>query len=293
MTGVFGAGVVTVLEKMNIYDRIEAIYSASAGVMNGAYFLSHQTELGSSIYWENLNKGFISLKGFWIGVWQRFENRFIKKVDDGHLYDAINTDYLMSVVENQKVLDKQKIINSSIPFFVKLLNLDTHQMEFIDARRSDILNILKAGVHIFPYVHGVIKIDGKRYVDAAIPEIIGIRTLVNRHPNTKIIVVMNSPKKRKLTYRPKNILEGKFMEWMFNDILLYPIFAYAEDRLKEDLKYIKNDPSIILICPPDDFTVRSRTTDVRKLIDAWKLGVSEGEKIASMIIGDFSSNIVH
>ena len=51
MSGIFSAGVVTGLQDMNFYDKIEAIYGGSAGAINAAYFLSKQTKLGSSIYY--------------------------------------------------------------------------------------------------------------------------------------------------------------------------------------------------------------------------------------------------
>ena len=37
MSGVFGAGVVKVLQQMNFYNRIQRIYSVSAGAHNGSY----------------------------------------------------------------------------------------------------------------------------------------------------------------------------------------------------------------------------------------------------------------
>ena len=40
-------------------NRIEAIYAVSAGVLNGAYFLAGQSELGATVYYDNLTSGFI------------------------------------------------------------------------------------------------------------------------------------------------------------------------------------------------------------------------------------------
>src|SRR3989344_8251007 len=189
MRGVFAAGVAMAFERSNFYLRITAVYGSSAGAMTGAYFLARQTELGASIYYEDLGEKFISRKDFFIGVWQRFQDEFIKIVPKNKLHDALDVDYLMSVVKNEKRLDTQKVISQDIPLNVKLFDLDTHNIEYIDARRPDIFEILKAGVNAFPYVHEISVIDGKKYIDAAIIDIVGLDFLRQKHPNEKIIIV--------------------------------------------------------------------------------------------------------
>ena len=276
MRGVFGAGVATAFQEQNIYPKISAVYGASAGVMIGAYFLSKQTKLGSSIYWEDLGKEFISYKDFFIGVWQRFQDQFIKAVPQNKLRDALNFNYLMNVVMNKKHLDTAQILLGDTPLCVKLFNLDTHIIEYIDARRPDILEILKAGVNAFPYVHEVTVIDEKRYIDAAIMDVVGFDYLKQKHPHEKIIVVINGQIDRKLRYRIKNILEGKFMQWMFDDPALYSLYASAEDKLAKDIEKIKSDPNILLVTQEKDVLVRSRTTDTELLLKMYNLGIKAG-----------------
>ncbi len=276
MTGSFRAGVATAFERHNIYSRIRAIYGASAGILIGAYFLARQTPYGSSMFWEDLNKNFISTKGFWVGTWQRFQNKFIKSVPQNKLQDALDADYLMNVVKDKKHLNTDRILSQSIPLHVKLFNLETHAVEYIEARRPDILEILKAGVKPFPYVHKVPIIDGSRYIDGAIMDIIGLDFLLKLHPNSKIIIILNSPIRRKFRNKIKNMVEGKFMSWMFDDPTLYRSYATTEDRLKMDLKSIQNNPHITLIAPPNNFNVRSRTTDPKMLKAAWQIGLKMG-----------------
>src|SRR3989338_3308028 len=94
MTGVFGAGVGTSFWENSLAPNIEAVYGASAGIMTGAYFVSGQARLGSSIYWEDLGKNFISVQNFFIGTWQRFQNKFIKTVPRNKMKDPMNVAYL-------------------------------------------------------------------------------------------------------------------------------------------------------------------------------------------------------
>ncbi len=277
MRGIFGAGVATAFEKANIYPKINAIYTASAGAMTGAYFLAKQMELGSSIYWEDLKgDSFISRRNFFIGVWQRFQNRFIRGVPQDKLYDALDINHLINVAKNNKSLDISKIISQDIPLYVKLFNLNTNSIEYIDARRPDILEIIKAGISMFPYVHEIPIIDGKKYIDAAIMDIIGFAFLRQKHPNEKIIVVMNGQIDRKLRYRAKNIIEGKFMQWMFDKSIFYKLYTSAEDKLAEDIKKIKSDPNSLLITLQKDISVRCRTTNPKSLLEMYNLGIKAG-----------------
>ncbi len=283
MRGVFGAGVAAAFEKNNIYERVEAIYCASAGVMTAAYFIARQTEFGASIYWENLNNSFISKKDFAIGVWQRFQSKFIRHVPDHRLHDAVNIDYLIDVVRNKKILKVEKILSQNIPINVKLFNLDSHSIEYIDARRPDIFEVLRAGLNVFPYVHEVSVIDNKKLIDAAIIDIIGAEFLRKKHPNQKIIVVMNGQVDRKLRYRIKNIIEGKFMKWMFDDNKLYELYAHAEDKLQQDLQIIKSDPNFVLVKPGEEIPVLSRTTDKERLLYTYNLGLKASQEALKKI----------
>jgi predicted patatin/cPLA2 family phospholipase len=279
MTGVFGAGAATAFLRADLYHKISAVYGASAGVMTGAYFLARQADLGSSIYLEDLDRRFIkSKKNFFIGVWQRFQNRFIKEVNSRHMRDALDVEYAMDIIKNKKKLDVSKIISSDIPLNIKFFNLDSHEIEYIDARRADIFEILEAGIKVFPYMHDVSNIDGKRLIDGAIMDILGTNLLKKRHPSEKIIIVMNNQTNRKLRYHVKNILEGKWMEWMFCDSELYKIHATAEDKLIKDLEIIKQDPNIYLISPNKDMSVKSRTTDKKALLQMYNLGIKMGEQ---------------
>lgn len=278
MTGVFGAGAAQAFQEENIYPQVEAIYAGSAGAMTGAYFLAHQVPLGSSIYWDNLNEGFISIKGFWIGVWQRFQNNFLFSVPEDHLYDAQDINYLMNIIKDNKKLNIDKILSQPIPFYVKVFNLDTHKIEYIDAKNQNIFDILRAGINGFPYVHKVSIINGSRCIDGAVMGIIGIEYLLEKHPNTRIVVVLNSPVKRKFRYKLKNILEGKFTSWMLNDPLLAGPFISAEKNVKKDLALIKDNPLITLIAPSVGNYIPSRTTNPRILKDTWHLGIEAGKK---------------
>lgn len=279
MRGVFGAGVATAFEEADIYPNVKAVHAASAGAMTGAYFLSHQMSLGSSIYWEDLGVGFLSRKDFFLGIWQRFENRFIRLVSKSKMRDPLKVDILMDAIKHLKPLDAKRVIEQRIPFFVKFFEINTQKIVYLDARRSDIYKILEAGVSALPYTHEVAEIDGRNYIEGGIIEILGVRYLLEQYPDEKIIIIMNGQVDRKFRYKLKNVIEGKIMQWMFDDPRMYTLHASAEDRLAEDLRIIKDSNRVVLIAPKESFAVKSRTTNSKKIIAFYQHGIEEGRRV--------------
>ncbi|MBI4158081.1 MAG: patatin-like phospholipase family protein [Candidatus Yanofskybacteria bacterium] len=279
MSGVFGAGIVTAFQEQNIYPKINSIYGTSAGILNGAYFLSKQTRLGSSVYWENLNKNFVSRKNFWIGVWQRFQNKFVKPVPEHKLKDVLDIDYLMDLVRNKKRLNSNLVISQDTPIYAKLLDIDGHRIDYVDIRRPDIFKILKAAVNPLPYTHTINKINGKRYVDAGIVDRVGVETLLSRHPDSKIFVILNQANPLNIGWRIKSVLDGKFLEWMLGDSNFYSLCADIQNKFQKDLEIIKTHPNIVLVMPSKKIAIASRITSSKKLINLYNAGILEGNRI--------------
>src|SRR5665213_922981 len=66
MAGINGAGAVCALEELELSQSFDVIYTASAGFANGSYLLSENTELGSTVYYEDLiGDKFIHLWKVW------------------------------------------------------------------------------------------------------------------------------------------------------------------------------------------------------------------------------------
>jgi len=106
MLGVFGAGVVTSLQEANLYPRIHSIYASSAGAHNAAYFLSKQSKLGSSIYYEDLiNNNFIKKENLSRYVFDILIKKFNKK---HKINEIVDIDYLSRVEREYKKLNVEK-----------------------------------------------------------------------------------------------------------------------------------------------------------------------------------------
>lgn len=282
MSGVFGAGVVTRLQELNFYNKIEAVYATSAGVMNGAAFLAKQMEIESSIYYEDLIKNFIFPENIPRGALQRIWNGYIHEIPRKKILQVINIDYLIYILKNKKPLDIQKIKKQKIPLYAKLLNLNTGKIEYFDIREGDVLQILKAAVSILPYDFVPEIINGKKYADGSIKEPIGLKYLLEKYPENKIVIVLNILVIRGPKHHFSNFLEAVFARPIFKT--LYKFFMNRENSIREDIILAgKNQNRVLLIHPPLNNPTTVYTTDAKKLKITYEMGKKEANKIKEFI----------
>lgn len=278
MQGVYSAGIVTALQRANVYDCIEAIYSASAGSLVAAYFLSHQAELGSSIYLEDLNTDFISPRGFALGILDRLTHHYLKGKPRKEWHNAIAIEYLFDIVKNEKILDITLVSNQSIPLYTKVINLSTMMVEYHDVRGIDTLSWLRAAVDVMPYTTEIQTIRGTPYADAGIMEVIGLDTLKERHPDSKIIVILNGHKKRRWSQKVKNFLEAYFIGiGGYQELTTY--YRNAEKNLRQELENIPAMDNVYLSAIPDCIPIRSRTTEKSILKKTYFAGIEAGNTL--------------
>ena len=174
MSGVYGAGVLNGLHSLSLASNIEAIYTASVGSLNAAYFLSGQIELGPTIYWEDLQRGFIFPQNIFYGTRDLFVNRFVKKLKTDRVHHVIDIDYAMRVISEIKLLDLGAILKNPIDLFIKVLNIRTGQLQYLRFRDLPTLDLIRAAICINPYYFGSVAIDGEYYIDGTIKEPLGI-----------------------------------------------------------------------------------------------------------------------
>ena len=287
MSGIFGAGLVTAFQDMDFYDKIEAIYGGSAGAINAAYFLSKQTKLGSSIYYEDLIKNFIFPLNVPLGIAQRFWNRYIRELQTKKILNAVDIDYAINLVKYKKQLNVENIKKQNIKLYVKLLNVSNCEIEYLDAQKNDILMLLKAAISISPYYFNSQKINEKEYIDGTIKEPIGLSYILRKHPNNKIIVVINEPIIRGIKHYAKNFLEGLVARTIHKD--LFQCFTNRESLVRKDIKEAINNKRVLLISPSRDNPTIPKTTDYNKLIATYNMGKREAEKIKDFLKNKYFS----
>lgn len=280
MAGVFSGGVITRLQEINFYDKIEAIYAGSSGAMNAAYFLSKQTKLGSTIYLDDLTHNFILPKNIPLGIAKLIWNKYIKKLPKDDTRYAVNIDYVFDCI-NKKPFSTDEIVKQPIDFFAKLLNIQTGKIEYLDAKKFGILKVLKATSCIQPYYPFFEEINGNKYVDGTIPEPIGLQYLLDLYPNHKIVVIVNSFMKRKFSNYLRCFAEGVVSH--FCDYSLLKMYLRRETSLRNDLQLATETPRVLFICPPENMSVIAMTRNRKNLVEAFDTGKKMADKIIKFV----------
>jgi len=278
MSGVFGAGILTSLQEKDAYGRIACIYSGSAGAINGAYFLARQSPLGSTIYFEDLTKGFIHPTEIFTGTLQRFWSRYISQISPKKMHNPVDIDYLFDVIINKKPLDTKALQQQPIPLYVKLLDMKKCEIEYKDARR-DTLGTLKSSVSAVPYYFPSCNhesIDG----DCADP--LGLDILLKHHQDEKIIIAFNYTPNLGLRYTVKNTLEGMVASAIY-DSRISRLFRAKNNRLIRDIKNAGKNNRILLIYPPKESPTKPSTTNPKKLKTTYEMGKRAANKILEFI----------
>lgn len=156
MRGVISAGMVSGLESLGYVDAFDAVYGASAGAINAAYFLAGQARLGTSIYYEDINnRHFISRRRALVGR------------------PIVNLGYLIDdIARTRKPLDLARVLGASSPLSVLATDVASGDRAVFSNFRNGtaLLQALRAGATM-PVVAGPPRpIDGRRYLDASLSE---------------------------------------------------------------------------------------------------------------------------
>lgn len=284
MAGVFSGGVLNALDKLDFQENVEAVYAVSAGALNAAYFLTKQTDLGSSIYLEDLPGRFILPFKIPLGLFQLFWNRFIKNLSpESKIYNVIDVDYLFNVVKNKKRLDISELKKQKINFYIKLLNISTGDCEYLNIRDGNPLMILRAAVDVKPYYFPYQIINKNSYVDGGIKEQFGIDYLLDKYPRNKIIAIFNEPIYRRMKYNVKNFLEGLISTLYPYKVSLFKFFRNREYLMKIDIAKALDNPRVLLIYPPRRNGILQLTKKPRRLMKHHQLGIKEAKEILDFI----------
>lgn len=196
MAGIRGAGAVVALQEMGLQDAFDEIYSVSAGFANASYFLSGQTKLGTSIYYDDL-----------------CGNKFI---DFRKPWKVVNIDYAVDVMCNKKILNVGRIMANPTKLHVKLLDAKTKEVTYKEVHDVPIvqyMEMMKAAIAIpYLYPHSV-QVGLGRYNDSDLHPHVGqfINFAMNSE-TTDALIIYNTRKQAKDSIKalgriPDNVYE--------------------------------------------------------------------------------------
>ncbi len=173
MLGVYGAGVVMGLEKAGLTDAFDYIIGTSAGAGAGAYFLSGQSALGTSIFYEDLTD-------------RRFINYFRPK-------KVVDLTYLESLMRTTKKLDTDKVRSSRSTLLIPVTNANTGKGEILSSKdlSIDIVDAIVASCCLPELAGRSIALNRKHYYDGTIGFPYPIEYATRELDCTDVVVVTN------------------------------------------------------------------------------------------------------
>jgi predicted patatin/cPLA2 family phospholipase len=180
MRGVISAGMVWALDELGFIDAFDAVYGASAGAINAAYFLAGQARLGTTIYHEDINnRHFIDLS-------RPLRGRPI-----------VNLDFLLDdVAVRRKPLDIARLLGSPTPLTVLATDVareaSTSFSSFTGA--ADLFGALRAGATMPIVAGGPYAYSARLFLDASLSEPIPVQTAeLDAHTHVLVLLTRGEP----------------------------------------------------------------------------------------------------
>lgn len=157
MRGVLSAGSLYALDLLGCHNVFDAVFAASAGGVNAAYFLSGQGGLGISVYFDDISS-------------LRFANplRFWKIIDVDYVYDHI--------VPNVKTLNEEAIRTGRTDLFLGVTDVESGKNTSVNVKTSphSVARILKASSAIPVLYNRTVRLGERRYVDGGLSDLLPV-----------------------------------------------------------------------------------------------------------------------
>ena len=173
--GVYGAGIAWGLEEIGMTNAFDYVLGISTGTVTGAYFLSQQMEMGTSVFYEDLTDG------------QFLNFRRVKSI--------INMDYLNDIFATKKILATQQIRKARSELLFAVTNIVTGKGEILRAKDEDIdiLTSIKEAMSLPGFYNKPTPIRGKAYCDGVYGFTNPIAYALEELGCTDVVVVTNRP----------------------------------------------------------------------------------------------------
>jgi predicted patatin/cPLA2 family phospholipase len=153
MRGVVSAAMLCALEDLGLTRAFDAVYAASSGAINSAYFLTGDCWYPLSIYYDDLlTREFLDFRRFLRG-------------------NVLNLDYAYGVVvDHLKPLDYQAVIDSPVPLCIAVTLVDDQRTELVCdwSSRADLREALVATAWLPVAVRGTAEFRGRRALDGGV-----------------------------------------------------------------------------------------------------------------------------
>jgi len=151
MRGVISCAALLGLEELGMTEVFDEVYGASAGAVNGAYFLAGQAAYATTIYYQKINNTRIIRR-----PWHR------QIVDIDSLFE--------SIIGREWPLHVDKVLASRTQFFIAIADACTGEAFLSHAQTSNtpLLTLLKASSALPLLYNGLVRVDGRDCFDGGL-----------------------------------------------------------------------------------------------------------------------------
>jgi predicted patatin/cPLA2 family phospholipase len=262
MRGVVAGGMVTAIQELGLTACFDSIHGSSAGACAGAYLMTDQARLGTSIFYEDINNSKVTNpRRLWWGA---------AIMDTGFITD--------NVMRTSKRLDVDKIVKSRDLLHIVATTTGAQEAHYSCYETLDQFFAILRGTITMPIVGGKsVTVNGQELVDGGMMQQIPFRSAVERGATHVLILLTRRENEfERKKSKPIALLEKLAMRLVYGDALA-KLYASRADRINGDLNliYRKNIGNVAMdyvARPVGDSKVRRFSLDTPLL----KKGAEEG-----------------
>jgi len=223
MRGVVAGGMVTAIQELGLTGCFDSIHGSSAGACAGAYLITDQARLGTSIFYEDINNTKVTNpRRLWRGA---------AIMDTGFITD--------NVMRTTKRLDVEKIIASQDLLHIIATTSLAQETHYARYDTPDHFFAVLRGTITMPIVGGrSVNVDGHELVDGGMVQQIPFRSAVERSATHVLILLTRREHEfERRKGRSVALLEDIAMRAVYGGRLA-ELYASRADRINADLKRI-------------------------------------------------------
>lgn len=285
--GAFGLGVLRGFREQGLREHIDAVYGASAGVLNGAHFLTGQEENYLPIFLDPSMSSLVHPENIPKALWHSWRHGI---THDKKGVDIFDIETKEKIYRARRTLDMQKLQMQSIPLYASIYNFRKDQMEHVDVRRAtDPYALITAASAAAPLWGRTGFFEDTEYLDGAIKEPLAGQYLLNKYPSSKIIVVMNDTASEIMRGNFSGLVEKSLISrWARTVLGKNAGRAYSERQkiLREEYSHLLGHPRVITVTIPEEYTIFHFKSNPEKIAKLHDIGLLMGKKVASHAILD-------
>lgn len=256
MRGMFTAGVLDVFMENKV--QIDGIIGVSAGALFGVNFLSNQP-----------------------GRVIRYNKKYAGDKRNMGLYsllttgDIVNKDFAYYTVPQQlDIFDDQTFMDSKIPFYAVVTNMETGQPEYMQVKSVfQDMEILRASGSM-PFVTKPVVINGQKYLDGGVSDSIPYKEFFEMGYEHLIVVLTRDIDyvKKPMSKRLISMFYRSYPRFMEQLIRRHDIYNQSIAELKK----LEKEGRVTIIRPSEPIQIKRMEKDPDKLQEVYELGRKDG-----------------